>query len=131
MRFLELLAAASALGASLAIAASPVAVREDIVDRLQQQLPGVPLAQYALGAATFDGELRDQVQQNAAAGDEVIAAGKVLWTAKFKDGRTLSGCFPNGGRRVAATYPQYDAKLKLVITLEMAINQCLKAHKEA
>lgn len=130
MRFLELLAAASALVASLAFAAPPAAVREEIVGRLQQQLPGVPLAEYALGAATFDAELRERVGQNAAAGDEVVAAGKVLWTAKFKDGRTLSGCFPNGGRRVAAAYPQYNAKLKLVVTLEMAINQCLKAHKE-
>ena len=61
----------------------------------------------------------------------MVAAGKKLWSAKFKDGRTLAGCFPNGGKRVAETYPQYDPKLKRVITLETAINQCLKSHNEA
>jgi len=31
---------------------------------------------------------------------------------------------------VAASYPTFDQRLKRVITLEMAINQCLKAHNE-
>src|SRR6185295_8614220 len=105
-------------------------VRDEIAARLQSQLPGVPVSEYALGAAAFDTELRDRLQQNSAAGAPVAEAGRKLWNAKFRDGRTLSGCFPNGGKRIAATYPQYDSKLKRVITLEMAINQCLKAHGE-
>jgi sulfur-oxidizing protein SoxA len=31
---------------------------------------------------------------------------------------------------VAATYPQFDPRLKRVISLEMAINQCLRTHGE-
>jgi sulfur-oxidizing protein SoxA len=54
----------------------------------------------------------------------VVEAGRKLWTTKFRNGRTLATCFPNGGRRIAATYPLYDARLKAVVTLEMAINQC-------
>jgi sulfur-oxidizing protein SoxA len=69
-----------------------------------------------------------------AADDEALAAvleqGRTLWTRKFKDKRSLSGCFPNGGRRIAALYPQYDARVKRIVTLETAINQCLKAHHE-
>jgi len=130
MRFRSLALAAVALGASAALAA-PAGVRDEIAARLQSQLPGVPVSEYALGAAAFDTELRDRLQQNAAAGAPVAEAGRKLWNAKFRDGRTLSGCFPNGGKRIAATYPQYDSKLKRVITLEMAINQCLKAHGEA
>jgi sulfur-oxidizing protein SoxA len=61
----------------------------------------------------------------------VLEAGKALWNRKFKNGRTLAGCFPNGGRRVAGSYPQYDPRLKRIVTLEMAINQCLKTHGEA
>jgi sulfur-oxidizing protein SoxA len=105
-------------------------VKDEIAARLQSQLPGIPVSEYSLGAAAFDAELREQVQQNAAAGAEAVAAGKKIWTTRFKDRRTLSGCFPNGGRRIAAAYPQYDSKLKRVITLEMAINQCLKAHNQ-
>ena len=61
----------------------------------------------------------------------VLERGRTLWTRKFADKRALSGCFPNGGRRIAAVYPQYDPRVKRVITLEMAINQCLKVHHEA
>ena len=61
----------------------------------------------------------------------VLDRGRTLWTRKFKDKRSLSGCFPNGGRRIAAVYPQYDPRVKRVVTLDMAINQCLKVHHEA
>jgi L-cysteine S-thiosulfotransferase len=59
-----------------------------------------------------------------------LERGRTLWLRKFKDKRSLSGCFPNGGRRIAALYPQYDARAKRVFTLEMAINQCLRSHRE-
>ena len=129
MRFLSL-AAAFALAATASLAA-PESVQAELAARLQKQLPGVSPADYALGAAAFDAELRDQVTENAAAGAGVVQSGKKLWNAKFRNGRALAGCFPNGGRRVAAAYPQYDPRLKRVITLEMAINQCLKSHNEA
>ena len=61
----------------------------------------------------------------------VLDAGKKLWNTKFKDGRTMASCFPNGGRRIAASYPLYDARVKKIVTLEMAVNQCRKTHNEA
>ena len=131
MRCLSALVAAALIVAPAAGAATPDVVRSEIVARLKEKLPEVAPGDYILGAAAFDPELRARVQENAGAGAPVVAAGKVLWTRKFKDGRSLSGCFPNGGRRVAQTYPQYDSRLKRVITLEMAVNQCLKAHNEA
>lgn len=124
------------LGAALAIAATSCfaaadAVKADLSTRLQKQLPDVAPADYALGAAAFDAELRAKLEENAAAGSPIVESGRKLWNQKFKNGRSLAGCFPNGGKRVAATYPQYDARLKRVITLEMAINQCLKSHRQA
>ena len=121
--------AAAAITAAHAFAAAE-AVKTGIVSRLQKQLPGVAAADYALGGAALDAELRAQVEENATAGDSAVEAGRKAWNAKFGDGRTLAGCFPNGGRRIAAHYPQYDARLKRVVTLEMAVNQCLKAHGE-
>ena len=59
---------------------------------------------------------------------EAIEAGGRIWTRKFPNGRSLAGCFPNGGRRIAAAYPQYDPRVKRLVTLETAINQCLKTH---
>ena len=130
MRFPRTIAAL-AMFAATACFAAPEAVRDEIARRLKEQLQDVPLADYPLGAAAFDAQLRERVLQNETAGAEAIAAGQKLCSAKFKDGRSLSGCFPNAGRRIAATYPQYDSKLKRVITLETAINQCLKSHNEA
>jgi len=121
--------AAAALAALQALAA-PEAVRNDIAARLQRQLPGTSPAEYALGSAAFDTQLRAQVEENSAAGAAAVEAGKKAWQAKFRDGRSLAGCFPNGGRRIATHYPQYDVRMKRVVTLEMAVNQCLKSHGE-
>ena len=123
--------AAFALGLSAACAlAAPQDVKTGLAQRLQAQLPEVAAADYTLGAAAFDAALRAKIEENAAASAPVLEAGAKIWSRKFKDGRTLATCFPNGGRRIAASYPQYDTRLKRVITLEMAVNQCLKAHKE-
>ena len=69
--------------------------------------------------------------ENATNTADILAIGKKQWERKFKDGKSLAACFPNAGKRVAATYPQYEAKSDLVVTLEMAINRCLQLHGEA
>jgi sulfur-oxidizing protein SoxA len=133
MRFHNLnraLAAALALAACASFGSADLARRE-MATRLEAQLPGMPAAEYALGPAAFDAELRAQIQQNAGASAAVLDEGRKLFHRKFRNGRSIGACFPNGGRRVAATYPQYDTRLKRVVTLETAINQCLKSHGEA
>jgi L-cysteine S-thiosulfotransferase len=100
-----------------------------VVDYLDA-LPDVAPRELAQGPAASDPALRAQVEAGADDAKPVIARGAALWKKRFKDGKSLAGCFPNGGRRVAAAYPQYHPKLKLVFTLEMAVNQCLKAHHE-
>jgi sulfur-oxidizing protein SoxA len=134
MRFPEArgLAAALLSVASLAAgAATPEAVRSEIAARLRSALPDLPPASYALGSAAFDDAIRAVQEQNAAAGDAAVQAGKKLWERRFRNRRSLAACFPNGGRRVVAAYPLYDARQKRVVTLETAINQCLKGHGEA
>jgi sulfur-oxidizing protein SoxA len=128
-RFAAAIAAIAAFAAAHAFGAAE-AVKGEIVSRLQAQLPGVAAADYALGSAGLDPQLRAQVEEHASDADAVIEEGRKAWHARFRDKRTLAGCFPNGGRRIAAQYPQYDARLKRVVTLEMAVNQCLKSHAE-
>ena len=110
---------------------APEDVRNGIASAIRERLPAATAQDHALGAAALDAERRRAQEENAGAGAAAVAAGKALWTRKFKNGKTLSGCFPNGGRRVAAADPQFDPRIKRVITLEIAINQCLKAHGEA
>lgn len=132
MRFRDLagVCAALTLLPLAATAATPGEVKAEIAARLQQQMPAVSVADYALGAAAVDDARRAKVTENATASRAAVEAGKAIWTRKFRNGKTLASCFPNGGRRVAATYPQYDSRLKRVITLEMAVNQCLKVNRE-
>lgn len=126
-------ACAAALAALLAggAAAGPAETRTEIVARIQSAWPALAPAELALGSAAFDAELRQELARHADDGADAVRAGKALWERRFKNGRSLAACFPNGGRRVAAAYPLYDPRLKRVITLEVAINQCLKAHNEA
>ena len=120
MRFPERLAALlAAIALALpASAATPGEIRASMAAAYKERLPGLAPQDYPLGAAALDSELRRAMEENAGASAASIAAGKALFTRKFKNGRTLAGCFPNGGRRVAAAYPQFDPRLKRVITLD-------------
>ena len=126
----RLIFAAAALAFAATAHGAAEQVRNELASRLRQQVPDVAPSDYALGAAAIDTELRAKMQENAAASATLVESGKALWVRKFRNGRTLASCFPNGGRRVAATYPLYDPRLKRVVTLEMAVNQCLKANGE-
>src|SRR5258706_15738759 len=131
MRFPETLAiAAAAMAACAALAAAPDQSRGDIAAALKARLPDLAEADYALGSAAFDAEIRRVREENATAGAAAIEAGKALWTRKFRDGRTLGGCFPNGGRRGAASYPPFGPRGKRASTLAKAGDQWLQAHKE-
>jgi sulfur-oxidizing protein SoxA len=131
MRFRSSIALLVLAAVPFAASATPEESKAQVAARLAQQLPSLSRDDYATGSAALDETLRAQVEQNAASGAALVEAGKKIWNAKFKDGRTLAGCFPNGGRRVAASYPLWDARVKRVVTLEIAINQCRKAHGEA
>jgi sulfur-oxidizing protein SoxA len=125
----------AALLALCTLAAAPVPaqadaalVRQELLARLKKQMPDLPVADYGLGAAAFDRSL--------AAGEDdaattIVATGRELWRKRFRNGKSLASCFPNGGKGVAANYPQFDARLKKIVTLETAVNQCLILNKEA
>jgi sulfur-oxidizing protein SoxA len=108
---------------------TPEQERQALLQTLQQRFPTIPLSAYVLGSAAF-GDAPQSAQINPNRYAEVMAKGKSLWERRFRNGRSLASCFPNGGRRAAATYPQFDSRTRQVITFETAINQCLKLHGE-
>lgn len=115
---------------------TPEQERSNLIQALQARLPGTQPADWTIGGDVLVPSASSNVQavpfndDNATNSADILAIGKKLWDRKFKDGKSLAHCFPNGGKRVATTYPQYDAKAKLVVTLEMAINRCLDLHRE-
>lgn len=60
-----------------------------------------------------------------------IDRGRSLWETPFKNGKTFSACFADGGRNVAGNYPSYDPGSDRVVTFEMDINRCLRENGEA
>ena len=115
----QLLLTGTLVGVSLAGIASPAEADAD-ADAVRAELR----ASLAKPAAA----------QAAVSGDEdtlaLLARGHEIWTRRFANGRNLAGCFPNGGIRLATAHPRFDSSLGRVITLETALNQCLKAHNE-
>lgn len=111
--------------------------RQELIQFLQARLPGTQPADWMLGGDVLAPSIGGNVQaipfnaDNATNSADILAIGKKQWDRKFKDGKSFAHCYPNGGKRIAATYPQYDAKSKLVITLEMSLNRCLRLHREA
>jgi sulfur-oxidizing protein SoxA len=115
---------------------TPEQDRQALIKALQARLPGTQPADWTLGGDTLAPSIGGNVQaipfnaDNATNSADILAIGKKLWERKFKDGKSMASCFPNGGKRAAVGYPQYDVKLKKIVTLEMAINLCLQQHNE-
>lgn len=119
-----------ALALPLPAHAGAASVRDEILARMRERHADLSPAEFAAGSAAFDPARRAQaaLNQPAPGAAEAIEAGRKIWVRKFANGRSLAGCFPNGGRRIAAAYPQYDRRVKGIVTLETAINQCLRTH---
>jgi sulfur-oxidizing protein SoxA len=59
-----------------------------------------------------------------------LAAGKEMFEKPFKNGKTFADCFPNKGVGIRQDYPYFDKKQGKVVTLELAVNQCLENNGE-
>jgi L-cysteine S-thiosulfotransferase len=60
-----------------------------------------------------------------------LEAGKEMFSAPFKNGKTYADCFENGGIGVRQNFPYFDLKQGEVVTLELALNRCRAANGEA
>ena len=58
-----------------------------------------------------------------------IDDGKTMWDKPFANGKTYSDCFPDGPA-IAGKYPYWDKEKGMVMTLPLALNQCLEANGE-
>lgn len=135
--------AVGALGASLAClvpslacadtASTPEQQRQTLIQALQKRFPGTNPNDWVLGAESpaVGVQAIPLTADNATNSADILAIGKKTWDRKFKDGKSFANCFPNAGKRVAATYPQFETKTREVVTVEMALNRCLTLHGEA
>lgn len=96
-----------------------------------KEFPTVKKADYADGVYAIDPQARQQWKEveEFPPYEPAIDEGKALFHKPFANGKSLASCFPNGGA-VRGQYPYFDEKRGQVVTLEMAINDCLVANGE-
>lgn len=96
-----------------------------------KRFPGLPLDHYANGSYALDRDARDAwlTLEEFPPYEEAIGEGQSLWNKPFKNGRGFKDCFP-GGPTLSKNYPSYDNQRKMVVTLPLAINECLLANGE-
>lgn len=131
--FMALFSAGLAAQTPARATSNPEQERLSLIQALQKRLPGTNPADWVVGSAAFEPGVQaiPLSADNATNSADILAIGKKLWDRKFTDGKSLANCFPNGGKRVAAAYPQFDTASKQVVTFELAINRCLQLHGEA
>lgn len=128
-----LLALAGMLGCSVVATASPEQDRQHLIEVYKKELPNVKFDDYVHGALALNKDALEQYQSIMEMPPwlDALDQGKKLWETPFKNGKTYADCFPNGGKHVAGDYPQYDKKLKKVVTFDMALNLCREQNGEA
>lgn len=112
--------------------AAPEHDRASMIELFQQKFPGIPLDEYVNGALMLSRDAKaqfDSIMEFPPFQGE-LDKGRILWEKPFANGGTFSGCFANGGRMVAGSFPNYDAASGKVVTFEMVINRCLRKNGE-
>ena len=95
-----------------------------------KRFPKVPLNDFVNGPYSMDEGLRNQWKsiEEFPPYEFAVEHGKERFAKPFKNGKTLGDCFPNKGIGIRQNYPYFDTKSGEVITLELALNQCLEAN---
>ncbi len=101
-------------------------------DYFQRKFPGLKLDELRNGINALDENHRMQweAMEEFPPYEEFVDKGKALWEKPFKNGKSFADCFGKDPSKVRVKYPQWDAKKKRVVTLELAINECRKANGE-
>ncbi len=111
--------------------ASPESDRKAFVNFFKAKFPGVALEEYSNGVYAIDQVGRDSWEaiEEFPPYEPFIDAGQAMWEKKFKNGKSFKSCFPDGPA-IGGKYPHWDADKKMVMTLPLALNNCLEANGE-
>ena len=94
-------------------------------------MSGVKHQEFSLGNYAFSKNGRasyDEIKEFPPT-EEWIEVGEELYGKKFANGKSFANCFPDPVA-AGAMYPMFDEKRKEVVTLTVAINECLTANGE-
>ncbi|KOR31394.1 sulfur oxidation protein [Achromatium sp. WMS2] len=113
------------------LSASPQEDIQNFQNYFLKLFPGVEKDEFGNGVYAIDAVAR----QNWIAIEEFppyepfVDEGKVMWETPFANGKTYASCFPEGPAQ-RKNYPRWDKQRSMVVTMELAINDCRIANGE-
>jgi len=111
----------------------PALVQDDVTTFqtfFEKRFPEVDKADYINGVYAIDADARSQWEslEEFPPYEWDVDEGQVLYETPFANGSSYADCFGDG--KVRSQYPHYDEDRAMVVTLELAINECREAHGE-
>jgi len=112
--------------------ATPEQDRQALIKHYTKKYPNVKVDDYVYGALAFDADSKAQYNSimEFPPFESVLDDGRKMWETPFKNGKKYADCFPNGGKQIAGSYPQFDEAKGKVVTLHDALNNCRVANGE-
>ena len=103
--------------------ATPEQDRQAFIKHYTQKYPNIKVDDYVYGALAFDDDSRAQYNSimEFPPYESVVDQGRKMWETPFQNGKRYADCFPNGGKQIAGTYPQFDDAKGKVVTLQDAL----------
>jgi sulfur-oxidizing protein SoxA len=113
-------------------AVNPEADKKAFQKFFTDKFPKVKLEDFVNGPYSMNADLHRQWEEKEQFPpyEFSLEAGKEMFSKPFKNGKSYEDCFPNKGIGIRQNYPYFDEKQGKVVTLELAVNQCLESNGE-
>ncbi|MEO1885014.1 MAG: sulfur oxidation c-type cytochrome SoxA, partial [Methylococcales bacterium] len=114
------------LTSTFIVNATPEQDKETFQRFYAERFPNLAKEDFVNGVYALDQDARDQweAMNDFPPYEENLEAGEELFNAPFANGKNYASCFENSGENIRQNYPMFDGKRNMVITLELAINEC-------
>lgn len=114
------------------LAATPEEDKALFQQYFQERFPKVEFQDFGNGMYAIDAVARENWEaiEEFPPYEPAISNGEEMWGTAFANGKTYADCFPDGPA-IAADFPRWDRERGMVVTLDLAINECREANGEA
>lgn len=119
------------LSVSAATVAGPEEDRQAFQKYYENRFPDTPVNDFKNGVYSILPSAREQWEaiEEFPPYELSIEAGEEIYHREFANGKSMADCFgPEGA--VRDQYPYWDSERGMVVTMELAINECLEANGE-
>ena len=119
------------LSVSAAVVAGPAEDRAAFQKFYENRFPDTPVADFQNGVYSILPAAREQWEEieEFPPYELAIERGEEIYNKTFANGKSLASCFGDDGA-VRSQYPNWDKERGMVMTMELAINECLEANGE-